>query len=255
MDKEKRNSMLATGLTILVLVSGAIWWFTGRDISPVGPVTIETKEVKESSSEENYTIDVKYPAVSTGNDLRDHRINSNIEKEIESIISGFKKDKAEFESLIDDQQENPILVTAPYSLSVIFETSKNTKGIFGAVFYVSSYMAGAAHPNNYLTTLNYDLETSSSIGIGDLFVTNSDYLTTLSELSREILYKKLEKELPYIKEQIDAGTKAQKINYESFLVTPEGLKILFNPYQIGPYALGTIDITIPWEDLADITNR
>lgn len=255
MEKTAKNSLIATGLTIVVLLAGAGWLLFGKDeLPPVGEITIETKKIQETSSEENYEIDAEYPSMSGAGSLRDHRINTDIEKEINQIISNFKRDKAEFETLISENGGANSIITAPtYTLDTSFESPKPAKNIFGIAIYVSSYMASAAHPNNYLLTINYDLDTGFPIELSDLFISDVDYLTILSEKSRGILYKQFAKDLSLMKNQIDAGTSPEEINFESFLATSNGLKILFNPYQVGPYALGTVEISIPWENLAEIT--
>ena len=38
---------------------------------------------------------------------------------------------------------------------------------------------------------------------------------------------------------------------ETFFLTPEGLGFFWNPYEIGPYVMGVIEVVIPYEKLGD----
>jgi hypothetical protein len=39
---------------------------------------------------------------------------------------------------------------------------------------------------------------------------------------------------------------------DTFYVTADGLTYVYHPYEIGPYALGIIEVTIPWNEIKDI---
>ena len=41
-------------------------------------------------------------------------------------------------------------------------------------------------------------------------------------------------------------------NFKEFVLTTHGLKLIFNPYQVGPYVLGGQQVWIPYEKLKDV---
>ncbi|MBT0567714.1 DUF3298 domain-containing protein [Williamsia sp. CHRR-6] len=48
------------------------------------------------------------------------------------------------------------------------------------------------------------------------------------------------------------GIEPREENFANWTASPQGMQIHFLDYQLGGYALGRIDITIPWVRLADV---
>lgn len=48
------------------------------------------------------------------------------------------------------------------------------------------------------------------------------------------------------------GASAHDGNFENFLITDTGLRFLFPPYQVGPYAMGSWNIEVPYFELRHI---
>ena len=99
---------------------------------------------------------------------------------------------------------------------------------------------GGAHGGHILRSLNFR-EGDEQFTIGDVFKPGSGYLATLSKLSRTKLKAALGNELG---NWSDDGTTPVTSNFEAFYLTEGKLHIIFQPYQVAPWASGAPEITI-----------
>ncbi|MBR6363308.1 MAG: DUF3298 domain-containing protein [Bacteroidales bacterium] len=116
--------------------------------------------------------------------------------------------------------------------------------IVSYVLYSYSFQGGA-HGNwgDYVT--NFDMEDGSIVSEEDLFI--PEYKEELSRLLTDHLYESMPDEDAYdglfVKEIEPNG---------NFEVSEAGISYLYNPYEIGPYAIGLITVTVPWQELEHI---
>ena len=108
---------------------------------------------------------------------------------------------------------------------------------------------GGAHPNHFITTINYDTLNNKFINIDSLINLNKNILNDLSKESRNILSSDKKFQINYNKDMMYEGTLPNKENFKNFVLTENGLKILFNYYQIAPYYYGETIINIEYEKL------
>jgi len=114
------------------------------------------------------------------------------------------------------------------------------------------YGLGAAHGNYGETTFIYDLSNGQTIEIEDLFVEGVDYHKTIA-----LAMADFDKEDNRLYVDLQSMTEEEIINYfkrdvYNFKFIDDGIKIYYNPYDIGPYAAGIIDFDIMFEDLKEI---
>jgi len=192
-----------------------------------------------------YIINVRYIVVSG---LEDEEKQTSLNKKIKDFamepISYFKTEVEEaevFENMISGFYLEP-------------EITFLSEGLISIRFASSEYFSGAAHPNNYTLVFNYDITRDKGIALEDLFLPEIDYLTTLSNLTRTALFEHFEEDLGAMQDWIELGTEAQEKNFQSFSFTKDILTIYFDPYQIGPYALGVQTVEITFEDLGEYIN-
>ena len=118
-------------------------------------------------------------------------------------------------------------------------------GVHGDIIscIVSRYdYAGGAHGSTSETGVNFDRNTGEVIGEDDVFTEDS------GEELRKLLSAHLQESLPdndaynalFIKDIEPNG---------NFIVTPAGVTYIYGQYEIGPYYLGIIKVTLPWEEL------
>jgi hypothetical protein len=112
---------------------------------------------------------------------------------------------------------------------------------------VEIYIAGMAHPNHFTLVVNYDLDKSRTLSLADVFESEGQILPVLSAYCKEELTKS---------EQLmfEEGILPEAVNYSNWVVNEQGLVVIFDPYKVAPYAMGTITVLIPWEVLSNEIN-
>jgi|GEM_PF-422088 len=129
--------------------------------------------------------------------------------------------------------------TGPATVSYLFELYEDTLG---------------AHPNAYYRSFTFDSSSGRELRIADLFE-GTTYLQTLSRISREKLIPHIAKMTDTTEEELDteyieSGTTPDPNNFQVFYLTASDLTIVFPPYQVGPWVLGTQTVAIPRSELS-----
>ena len=114
------------------------------------------------------------------------------------------------------------------------------------------YLPGNAHGAYMIETTTYDNETCKPIALTDLFKPEVDVYRELSRITYWMLMDSDQLGDYADPQWISAGTEPVASNFSAFMVRPEGLEIIFAPYQIGPWVLGEQRLTIPWARLAPL---
>ena len=104
---------------------------------------------------------------------------------------------------------------------------------------------GGAHGNRYLLIQNYDLETGDMVNEQDLFI--DDYYEPLKTLLLNALIAQTDNAESKRDLRRMGYSVADVVPNENFYVTKEGITYVYNPYEIAPYAMGCIEIFLPWE--------
>jgi hypothetical protein len=123
----------------------------------------------------------------------------------------------------------------------------------GSIQLFFSIDLGGAHPHEYTKALNIDFHKKTRMRTKDLFLSQSTYLKTVSSLVRSKLPQKLqEKENTVDREWIQQGTEPILDNYQNICITPQGLLVAFDPYQVASYGDGIQTIALPFSELKNI---
>lgn len=107
---------------------------------------------------------------------------------------------------------------------------------------------GGAHGNYGTSYYNFDATTGQMLTLKDILI--ADYQASLKD-KVEAIFKKI-----YLEEGMtkysEAGFYFENDIFtmtDNFAITKEGVKFLYNPYEIAPYAMGQQEIVIPYKDL------
>ncbi len=142
--------------------------------------------------------------------------------------------------LYDNAEES---VGASWSYYVAGEFLPKYEKYFSYKLYTESYLGGAhGISNTRCFVLNND---GKVISEEDLFKEGTEEV--LNNLLESVAQK-------YFKDNVgDDYVMDQNVRANSnFYMTDEALVYVFNPYEIAPYYLGTIELSLPWKDLKSL---
>ena len=103
---------------------------------------------------------------------------------------------------------------------------------------------GGAHGIQTVTNTVFDAKTGSQLTEADLFAPG--YEAPVAALIQASIQASMEKEDPELLQLVNLEAAVPNGN---FGLHEEGVEWIYQPYEVGPYALGIVTATIPWEDL------
>ncbi|MFF0815966.1 RsiV family protein [Rhodococcus sp. NPDC003318] len=104
-----------------------------------------------------------------------------------------------------------------------------------------------AHPTPLVATVVIDADSAQPVTLNTLFPDLQAGLDRLSEESARLL------PATAAGAEFDrTGIEPTHRNFANWLATPEGMEIHFQDYQVGPHAVGLVEVTVPWERLQDV---
>ena len=102
--------------------------------------------------------------------------------------------------------------------------------------------SGGAHGMDALNCITFNIKTGEKIEAEELFRENYE----------DRLVASLRANLLCCVEDIDMLFEKDIYPSEEFYITPQGITYIYQRYEIAPYALGIIEVTIPWKEIKDI---
>lgn len=215
-----------------------------------GGVEILARRIADSNKKLKYEIDARYPQLTGSGSPNYEKFNQMVRGLINGKVSQFRKEMVPEEG--EDAGADTLPETMGSSLDIDYTLSLAQDDLISLDFGVGSYYRGAAHPNSYSETVNFDLKNGKSIKLADLFNPGSKYLQTISSYSIQDLKKQSKNADSMLDDDwIQRGAGPDAKNYQSWTISRKGLGINFDAYQVGPYAAGPQHVMIPYSALKD----
>jgi hypothetical protein len=168
-------------------------------------------------------------------------VNKSVSQNARNAVAAWLKD-----SFKDMGNERPRL---EYFYTAAPTVTLNRADIVSFYFTVSTYTAGAhpmtvSDPHTYVPTATGARE----IAAKDVYLSNVDYKTAISNL---VIGKLLNNDRAM---WVQDGTVKEltAAQLENFVVTPTAITYLFDPYDMGPYAVGAFQVKLPFTELKNI---
>jgi hypothetical protein len=199
-----------------------------------------TQSINETSEVPKFTIDFEYPHLE--NTPGQAAFNTAIQNFSSPTIATFRQEVNENE---DWRVEN--FPEFGNDLHVRYTTTHQDNALVSFRFSISTFIAGAAHPNTQIHTVTFDLISGQAVALGQLFNPGSNYLEIIANASMDDLRRQ---DLL----QWEKGAEAIESNYQNWNITPNGLLITFNDYQVAPHAAGIPEVTVPYAILQSVAN-
>jgi hypothetical protein len=127
-----------------------------------------------------------------------------------------------------------VLLSGHNVLSVVFETFD----FFGGI-----------HPAIWHKSINYDITLGRQISLEDLFLGGTPFLQTIADYCIRDLSTHEQDLFP---DYATDGAAPILDNYRDWALTPKGLFILFDEYQVSPHASGPQYVLIPYDVLVGV---
>jgi hypothetical protein len=199
--------------------------------------SVPINETNPGSGFPQYTITAQIPQLTGSDDPRvlafNQRLNDLVTHEVDVWRQSF--------------QQLPLTPLSNGSFLDLTYSASQTGELWSFKFDSSFYADTAAHPGLISTTLNYDLEHGRELTLADLFLPSSNYLDVISKYCISELGKQ-----PFFEAPFSDGAKPTPENYRNWNITPAGLLITFDTYQVGPGAAGPQAITVPYNELTSV---
>jgi hypothetical protein len=201
-------------------------------------VAVPFIETDPGSTFPQYTLTTSTPQLSGSDDPRVQAFNQRLSALVQKEVDQWRQD---FRQLPITPLSNGSSLQASYTLI------SQTNDLWSFKFDFSFYADTAAHPGSYSVTVNYDLGTGKELALSDLFMPNSNYLEAISNYCLGELRKQ-----PYSDSFFLDGAKPTVENYRNWNISPDGILITFDAYQVAPYASGPQHVTVPYEQLKSL---
>ncbi len=203
-------------------------------------VSLTSQHFEESGQSPNYTITSDTPVLTGVNDQRVDAFNATAGAIVEHDVN-------EFKASLKYQPTTPI--TSGSFIDVKYEVLSPPGDILSLKFNGMGYGDGAAHPYHYSQALNFDLEKGVEVQLFQLFQSDASYLQVIADYCKTELATR---DIAF--DAFQAGAEPTEENYRNWNITPDGLMITFDEYQVAAYAAGPQIVTIPYAALSSIIN-
>ena len=201
--------------------------------SPPAWVVVERSRTEESD-QPTYAIQARWPNLE-GDPAVAVPFNTEIDRRVNEAVEAFLVNVAVWD---DDAGESPTsTLTLDYMLT--YESDQ----LVSVYLMFDTYIAYSAHPFPSSQSLNYAAPSGQFLVLADLFTPEVDPLSVILSVVEPAL---LAREIGYTVGVAETVLQTR----EHWNLLPDGLRINFDVYEVGPYAAGHQDILIPWEDLA-----
>jgi hypothetical protein len=270
--KKNKNTILLI-IIIIALVSYIVYknWKPKEEVKVEKieiPTKIEDIIIKDSYQTKTLNptdaymkFDVKYPSFKNAS----ADFNAGIEKLLkDKMAEDTETSKENWQARYDTQVKGDNIPKVPtasdkFSFYSTFTVVQSNSNYISFVLLYGAFTGGAhGYENN--VSYNYDLNNKKNIELKDLFPNNPDYLTYLSNKSRESLKatfavvseedkknsgaQALKEYVDNINSSIESGTESKIENFNIFTFTKDKVKIYFAQYQVGPYTFGSPQVEI-----------
>lgn len=202
---------------------------------------IELKILEKRFENELIKVDLRIPWLKIAKDVEFSKsFNGEIEERFTLLVNRVLEDAKWV-------QNDPILSSSlPYSLWSRTIVTHLSGELLSCVIYVSHY-TGGVHEHLNVFSYTVDLVERKVLKLKDLFIDSLDYEGLMKQYLIEQFKSQPEAFLP------NAIDELRQLDVEqlAFTVSKVGLTLYFPPYVVSPFALGILDITIPWSKFQD----
>jgi len=229
-------------IILSVFIFSSVSYPVLRSHSAADSVIIESRNYSDSKSDSSAWINIDYPYIlNVDNSEVINRINKVLEDEFKQSIAWYN------EMISDTSLSFDSDYTIQFSFETGFDVFYNSKDFVSIVLNHYQY-TGGAHGNYFSIGYNINLSDGSFLTLNDIIQPGKLNLLAY-ECEESILDKYQANSL------FEAGLFENEIiipEDQDFYIIPGSLVLQFDPYEIGPYAMGAVTAEISFDKIKDI---
>lgn len=201
-----------------------------------------------------------YPGVQnilyrSGEDNEPHAIiwypafgNEKVDAAIKYFVSSQGADfSMDVEASLPQDEEKPATYDQ-WEMSGTYSLSRPAPEIVSVTFNIYSY-SGGAHGNLFIRCLNYDLRDGKALELDNIFGDPGKALAIMSAFCEKKLREDLGSEVD--EDMLRGGTAPDTANFSNLSLRNDSIVVEFQPYQVGPWSIGSQSVSVPLKELAD----
>lgn len=196
--------------------------------------TIETRHGVQTVDSPKFTLDLYWPEMvaSGANAAQANAFNS-------LVMSIIRPEIDQIAQIAKESEEFELPSEMVSGLWMSYTVFMQTPQIFSARLEFSPYAAGAAHPNHYSRSINFDMRAGKEMALEDVFKPGANPIKRMSAYATASLKARGLLLFP-------EGALPTPENYRVWNLSPKGIVMTFDHYQVMPYAAGMQEVTLPY---------
>ncbi len=208
----------------------------------VEPAIFITEQIiQERSEDPAYEIDLFYPFLE-GHHTVVKPFNAEIEYLVEVLREVFLADVTEREA-----QRGEDAMPGISTLELRYDLTYSDYPLVSIYLPITTYLAISPSPATVSFAYTYDARDGEFLLLGDLFLPDADHQGMILAAVEETL---LNRDFGY-----QPGTAEEVLRRRpNWNILPEGLRINFDAYEVGPGAAGPQFVLIPWDEMIEFLN-
>ena len=192
----------------------------------------------EKSLPSHMTISILYPSIGRND------VDSDIRKWVTEIADSFQSN-FDYDELSKEFDSSDGVPPEGVDLHADFRVSRPSSKALSITFKLWNTV-GSGHTNLDVITLNYSLINGQRLSLADIFGRPDEALKLMSNWSRETLTRRYGQGRT---QMLKRGTEALIENFSSLSLTPQGISIYFQPYQVAAWEMGIQTVDMPLDAL------
>ncbi len=208
---------------------------------PAGPLVLAPKTLTLENTKPPYEIRIQYPEITPATTPGLQAFNDEAKNLAQGLLASFQKDFDQAQPLPEPSAATGSFMQTGYSVT------HGQHGLLSVLFNISFYYSGAAHPNSFAASLNFDLIHGKKLELSEVFLPGTDFLTPLAAACTADLKKRDLLAFP-------EGALPKAENYKNWNITPQGIQIWFDAYQVAPYVMGPSHVLLTYASLKNLLN-
>ena len=220
--------------------------------SAEGNISITDNAKVKVFSDKYTTFNLKYPTI-PDSVTNAAGFNQLINQYVENASQNFLKNLEPIDKL--PKNTGMPLNNESNTLYITYKVVNSSNQIISVILTTTTNYYLMAHPSPSSQSINFDLKSGKPIVLSDLFLPKSNYLEALSDYCLAKL-----KTMPAVsvysdRDWIRIGSAPSAKNYSIWNISPNGLQITFDVYQVAAYVSGPQQVLVPYNALSSVINK